>query len=106
IPRPLVFINGCQTTALEPEQAFEFVSRFVDVAGAAGVIGTEITIFEPLACAFAEECLRRFLGGAEIGQAVRGARLAVLKAGNPLGLAYVPFVAADLRLVADAVPPG
>ena len=97
-PRPLIFINGCQTTALEPEQALEFVSAFVELAGASGVIGTEITVFEPLAGAFAEECLRRFLDGAPIGEAIRGARLALLAAANPLGLAYIPFVTASLRL--------
>jgi hypothetical protein len=98
-PRPLVFINGCHTTALEPEQALNFPARLVENAAAAGVIGTEITNFEPLAAAFAEECLRRFLGGEAIGEAVRGARLALLKLGNPLGLIYVPFVLPSVRLV-------
>jgi hypothetical protein len=51
-----------------------------------------------LATAFAEECLRRFLDGAPIGEAVRDARLALLAQGNPLGLAYIPFVIASLRL--------
>ena len=97
-PRPLVFINGCHTTALEPEQAIDFVSGLVENAHAAGVIGTEITVFEPLASAFAEGCLRRFLEGKPIGEAVRNARLALLKAGNPLGLAYIPFALASLRL--------
>jgi hypothetical protein len=98
-PRPLVFINGCHTTALEPDTALDFVSRLVDTAAAAGVIGTEITTFEPLAGAFATECLRRFLGGEEIGAAVRGARLTLLASGNPLGLIYIPFVMPSLRLV-------
>jgi hypothetical protein len=98
-PRPLVFINGCHTTALEPDTALDFVSRLVDTAAAAGVIGTEITTFEPLAGAFALECLGRFLGGAEIGAAVRGARLALLADGNPLGLIYVPFVMPSVKLV-------
>jgi CHAT domain len=97
-PRPLVFINGCHTTALEPEKAIEFVSALVENAQASGVIGTEITVFEPLASAFAEECLRRFLDGEPLGEAVRGARLALLAAGNPLGLAYIPFAMAGLRL--------
>jgi hypothetical protein len=43
----------------------------VEVAAAAGVIGTEISNFEPLAAAFAEECLGRFLAGEAIGDAVR-----------------------------------
>lgn len=83
-PRPLVFINGCHTTALEPEVALDFVSAFVENAAASGVIGTEITILEPLACAFGEEFLRRLLAGTPVGEAVRGTRLALLKAGNPL----------------------
>ncbi len=98
-PRPFVFINGCHTTALEPEVALEFVSAFVNTANASGVMGTEITVFEPLAKDFAEECMRRFLAGTTIGEAVRGARLALLQKGNPLGLVYIPFVISSLRLV-------
>ena len=101
---PLVFINGCHTTALDPAKALDFVSTFVD-ARAGGVVGTEITISESLACAFAEECLSRFLipgagadDGQTIGQAVRSARLALLQMGNPLGLVYIPFAVESLRL--------
>jgi hypothetical protein len=97
-PCPLIFINGCHTTALEPEKAVEFVSAFIERA-AAGVIGTEITIFEPLACAFAEECLKHFLQAVPNGDAVRIARLALLQKGNPLGLVYIPFVLPGLHLV-------
>ena len=97
--RPLVFINGCHTTALEPQSAIDLVSGFLDTAEAAGVIGTEITNFVPVARVFAEECLRQFLvNKLPIGQAVRLARLAVLQQANPLGLMYVPYVMADLRL--------
>lgn len=97
-PGPLVFINGCHTTALEPEQAIEFITPFIENANAAGVIGTEITIFEPIATAFGEECLRRFFGKSTIGEAVRCARLKLLKNGNPLGLVYIPYVMASLSL--------
>src|SRR6185436_12549532 len=61
--RPLVFINGCHTTAVEPQQALEFISPLITYSRGAGVIGTEITIFEQLATAFALECLRRFYAG-------------------------------------------
>ena len=103
-PNPLVFINGCHTTSLNPEVTLDFVSSFVQTSGAAGVIGTEITIFEPLAVRFAEECFKRFIGAAPhtermpIGKAVRGARLELLKLGNPLGLVYIPYAVATLRL--------
>lgn len=98
-PRPLVFINGCHTSALGPDQLLDLVAGFVEEADAAGVIGTELTVFEPLACTFAEELLGQFLrDGACVGAAVRHARLELLRVRNPLGLVYVPFVAADTRL--------
>jgi hypothetical protein len=97
-PQPLVFINGCHTTALEPEVAFDLVQRFVETVGAAGVIGTQITIFEPLAVAFGEACLRRFMDGTPIGEAVRQARLELLEQGNPLGLVYDAFAIASLKM--------
>jgi hypothetical protein len=99
VPRPLVFLNGCHTAAIDPIKAMNLVEPFLLQLHCAGVIGTEITIFEQMATVFAEECLLRFLKGEPIGKAVRGARLKVLGRGNPLGLAYIPFVASDLRLV-------
>lgn len=97
-PRPLVFINGCHTTALAPQQSLEFITPLVTYCGSAGVIGTEITIWEELATVFAEELLQRFFKQVPIGEAVRQARLKLLSEGNPLGLVYIPFVQADLKL--------
>ena len=97
--RPLVFINGCHTTALEPEMALELVSGFVE-SQAAGVIGTEITIFEPMAVQFAETFLEHFLiRQQKVGAAIRHSRLQLLQSGNPLGLVYIPFVMPGLHLV-------
>lgn len=97
--RPLVFINGCHTTALTPENGFDMVTAFVQNAHAAGIIGTEITIFESIAVAFAESFFDRFLiQKQDIGVAVRGARLEMLKSGSPFGLVYVPYVMPDLKL--------
>jgi hypothetical protein len=98
-PRPLVFINGCHTVAVEPELAHNLVSDFVTFARASGVIGTEITIFEPLAGAFAEAFMRAFVGGASVGDAIRLARLELLRQSNPLGLVYTAYALANLKLV-------
>jgi hypothetical protein len=98
-PRSLIILNGCETVALEPDRAMSLVSAFVDNVGAGGVIGTEITVNENLAWRFAETLLRHIRAGEEIGRAVRLARLALLKEGNPLGLVYLPLVSADARLV-------
>jgi hypothetical protein len=98
--RPLVFINGCHTAALTPKYALNFVKMFIQVSNAAGVIGTEITIYEPIATTFGEECLTQFLkGGKTLGEAVRGARLKMLQEGNPLGLVYIPYAVPGLKVV-------
>lgn len=97
--RPLVFINGCHTTQLTPERALDLVTAFVATSHAAGVVGTEISIFEPIAAAFAEECFRRFLLEKEtLGDAIRGTRLKLLQEGNPLGLVYIPYALPGLHL--------
>lgn len=96
--RPLVFLNGCHTSAVDPLAALTLLRGFVIDALAAGLIGTEITIYEEMASDFAEAFFARFLGGQTAGEALRAARLALLKQGNPLGLVYTPFVQAGLRL--------
>ena len=96
--RPLVFINGCHTAALRPTTVGDFATGFVEDAHAAGVIGTEITIFESLAKEFAEAFVPEFAKGTAVGEAVRLARLALLRQGNPLGLVYIPYALATLRL--------
>jgi len=102
-PQPLVFINGCHTTDLDPEQTINLVEAFVR-RGGVGVIGTEITIFEPLACSFAEECLRQFMvEKLSIGEAIRKSRLKLLKEGNPLGLVYTPFVLPSLHILEQSI---
>lgn len=93
------FLDHASIDGQELQALIEFITPFIENANAAGVIGTEITIFEPLASAFGEECLRRFLSSSTIGESVRGARLKLLKDGNPLGLVYIPYVLSNLRLV-------
>jgi hypothetical protein len=99
-PQPLVILNGCHTTTFAQRKMLDFVQAFVVRSHAAGVIGTEITVFESLARPFADECLGAFLAGAPIGDAVRRARLGVLqKQQSPLGLVYIPYVLNGVRLV-------
>jgi hypothetical protein len=100
---PLVFLNGCHTAALGPRTAFAYAGAFMSTAKASAVVGTEIAVFEALAVRFAEECLRRFVvDGADLGESVRLARLALLAEGNPLGLVYVAFGPSELHLAQTA----
>jgi len=99
--RPLVFLNGCHSAALAPDAAFSYATGFLQTAHASAVVGTEIAVFESLATAFAEDCLRRFVAERQpLGQAVRGARLALLEQGVPLGLVYLAFGPSELHLAA------
>jgi hypothetical protein len=99
--RPLVFLNGCHSAALAPDAAFSYATGFLQTAHASAVVGTEIAVFEKLATAFAEDCLRRFVTERQtLGQAVRGARLALLEQGVPLGLVYLAFGPSELHLAA------
>jgi hypothetical protein len=100
-PRPLIFMNGCHT--IDPLGALNFIRPLVQGSNCAGVIGTEITIYEEMATVFAEEFFRRFMGGEAVGKAIRNARLKLLKVGNPLGLVYIPYVIAGLRLMEQFV---
>jgi hypothetical protein len=97
---PLVFINGCHTAALSPEQLVTFVDAFAGVE-AAGVVGTEIAVAQPVAGRFAElfyQHLTTSPGGLPVGQALRRARLDLLAKGNVAGLAYTAFCSMDLAL--------
>ena len=51
---PLVFINGCETATLDSRTMGHFVQVFAE-HGAAGVIGTEVPVWEDFATAFATE---------------------------------------------------
>jgi hypothetical protein len=94
---PLVVLNGCHTGKYDPATLLSFVHRF-GALGAAGVIGTEIPIHEYLAEAFGRVLFRRLLAGDAVGRIVYDFRHELLRRRNPLGLVYVPYCYADLRL--------
>jgi hypothetical protein len=94
---PLVFINGCETVGVTPDDLLTFV-KMLAWCRAAGVIGVEITIPELLARRFASEFLGEFATGAGVGELVRAGRRRLLEMANLLGLAYTPYCVADLRL--------
>jgi hypothetical protein len=97
--RPLVFINGCHTVEFTPEALSNFLPEF-GTAGASGIIGTEISIYEPLAVEFGEGLIQAFLNGESIGKAVQKLRWQLLLKRNVLGLVYTLYCYADLKLVA------
>jgi len=95
---PLIILNGCSTGDYDPSTLLSFIHRFAAL-GAAGVVGTEIPIHEYLGRAFGEFFVGRLLCGEPVGKIVYDFRNALLKRKNLLGLAYVPYCYASLRLV-------
>ena len=94
---PLVLINGCETVAMAPADPGEFVNPFIG-AGAAGVIGTEVAMDQPVAGA-AEHLLHALLEPeATIGSALQRMRRALIAKGNVMGLAYTAYCSASLRV--------
>ena len=94
---PLVVLNGCSTGDYDPATLLSFIHRFAAL-GASGVIGTEIPIHEYLGRAFGEYLIGRLLDGEPVGRVVYDFRQDLLRRRNLLGLAYVPYCYAGLRL--------
>jgi hypothetical protein len=95
--RPLVFLNGCNTVGVSPDDLLTFTGSLAR-ANAAGVLGWEITIPETLGRQFGVDFLKGFLNREPIGELVRNLRLSLLAGYNPLGLAYTPYCLAKLHL--------
>lgn len=92
IPHPLVFINACQVgrSGMALTGIGGWANRFVE-AGAGAFIGAYWSVYDEPAFAFATEVYTRLLDGVPVGRAVRDARLAIRKPGDPTWLAYTVF---------------
>jgi hypothetical protein len=97
--RPLIFINACHSLAIEPETLVSYLDAFVTWGHAAGVIGTEVKVAQPLAMDVAEQFFRRLLSRTHtVDTALHEIRLDYLASGNLFGLVYTSYCWADLRL--------
>lgn len=98
---PLVFLNGCGTLGFSPDALSPFIKKLVRDLSAAGVIGTEITVWEELATVVAKSFLEKFLAGKSAGEALLDVRRSLLFHKNPLGLVYTLYAPAHLKLKND-----
>jgi len=96
--KPLVVLNGCHTVDFTNATLSDFVSAFVDRAGAAGVIGTEVAVEQNLASFLMELFLTDLAAGATTGDALRDTRWQLVRHGNLMGLGYTPYCLSGLRL--------
>jgi hypothetical protein len=97
--RPLVILNGCHTAELTPNSPVNFVDGLAG-AGAAGIVGTEITLSQRLAGEAVELMLDGLIAQRlPVGDALHQMRSRLLAKGNVLGLAYTAYCSNDLHFV-------
>lgn len=96
--KPLVVMNGCHTSEMTTATLSNFVDAFANRAGAAGVVGTEVTVEQGMAGWAMTRFLSLLVDGAGAGQALREVRWHMVNRGNVMGLAYTLYAVAGLRL--------
>jgi hypothetical protein len=102
-PRPLVFINACESLAIDPDDLVGYLTAFIGTAQAVGVIGTETRVAQSLAMEVGERFFDRLLRpGASVDDALRRVKLDSLRASNLIGLVYTPYCFADLHVVSPS----
>lgn len=95
---PLVFINGCHTAELTPQDRARFVDGFME-ANASGVIGTEMPVYDDFANKAALLFFSHFIMEKQtVGQALREMRMDLLAEGNLFGLGYSAYCLSNLQL--------
>lgn len=98
-PRPLVFVNACQSMAIAPEDLAGYLGAFVGNAQAVGVIGTEARVNPTLAMDVGEQFFEALLhADATVDEALRTIKANYLTAANLFGLVYTPYCFADLKV--------
>lgn len=98
-PRPLVFINACESLAIAPDDLVGYLGAFIGTAQAAGVIGTETRVNQQIAMDVGERFFRSLLiSGATVEEALSEIKLNLLASANLAGLNYTPYCFADLRV--------
>jgi hypothetical protein len=99
--RPLVILNGCHTTTMTSATLANFVDAFTRFGNAAGAIGTEVTVDQPMANWVGEMLLHGLVQNRTVGEVIRDVRWRMIQRGNTQAFAYTLYSVAGLRLRPD-----
>ncbi len=99
--KPLVFLNGCGATSVDPRQLGSFAHFFL-INGNRGLIGSQIMIPDAFAAAFSERFYSSLVfNGLSVGEAVLSARRKLAEQEkNVLGLLYTHYGPTELQVAA------
>lgn len=96
---PLVFLNACGTSRIDPMAVTSFPRFFLKDNFNRGFIGTETDIPDAFAAQFSQVFYRGLLNGLGVGQALYDAKWELLQSrNNPLGILYVVYADPDLHV--------
>jgi hypothetical protein len=96
---PLVFLNACGTSRIDPMAVSSFPRFFLQENSNRGFIGTETNVPDRFAAEFAQRFYRELLAGLNLGQAIYRARWSMLhERNNPLGILYIVYADPDLHV--------
>jgi hypothetical protein len=100
---PLVFLNACGTSRIDPMAVTSFPRFFLKDNLNRGFIGTETSIPDAFAAQFSQSFYRGLLNGLGVGQALYDAKWELLRSQNsPLGILYVVYADPDLHVSKQA----
>jgi CHAT domain len=99
-PHSLIMLMACGSAAGPPGALLNLTRVFLG-AGAGAVVGAETDVFSSAASRFAESVRSRLIqpGALRLGEAVTAARWDLLQGHSPVGLTFVAYGNADLRII-------
>jgi CHAT domain len=96
---PLIFLNACGASRIDPLRSTSFPRFFLEENGNRGFVGTETNVPDGLAAAFSKRFYRSLLQRLPLGEALYEAKWAMLREfSNPLGLLYIAYADPNLQV--------
>ena len=96
---PLIFLNACGSSRMNPMSATSFPRFFLEENRNRGFIGTETNVPDSFAAEFSQRFYQGLLGGLSLGKAIHYAKWAMLQEKkNPLGILYTIYADPDLHV--------
>jgi hypothetical protein len=98
-PGPLIFLNACGSSSMDPMVVASFPRFFLRDNHNRGFIGTETNVPDAFAAAFSGCFYDDLLKGVRLGEAIYNAKWKMLSnANNPLGILYTFYADPDMVL--------
>lgn len=98
-PGPVIFLNACGTSKIDPMAVTSFPRFFLEDNENRGVIGTETNVPDRFAAEFSKCFYQGLLKGLNLGKAIYDAKWTMLRDfNNPLGILYTVYADPELHV--------